>query len=167
MIESILYIFFIVLADILAAKWIIPLPFGLAVPAGVFAIAPIFTLRDAIHRKYGFKRVTVLIFVASAIAYTFSILLGNELLGRVTIASVVAFLISENVDTFVYHVFRKDTWLSRVMKSNLVSTFLDSVIFIGLAFGIVWSLVIGQYLVKMLIAGLTGLFLNWKYSKDA
>ncbi|MFX0208403.1 MAG: VUT family protein, partial [Candidatus Hodarchaeota archaeon] len=163
MIESILYVFFIILADVLAARWIIPLPLGLAVPAGVFAIAPIFTLRDAIHKKYGYKRVTILIFVASIISYGISILLGNELLGKVTIASVIAFLVSENADTFVYHVFRKDTWLSRVIKSNSVSTLLDSIVFIGLSFGLVWSLILGQYIVKILIAGLTGVFLNWRY----
>jgi len=165
-IESVLYIFFIILADILAAKWIIPLPFGLFVPAGVFVIAPIFTLRDSIHRKYGYKQVTILIFIASGIAYGASILLGNEMLGKVTIASVIAFLVSENVDTLVYHIFRKDTWLSRVMKSNLVSTFLDSIIFIGIAFGLVWSLIIGQYVVKMVIAGITGVFLNWWYKRN-
>lgn len=166
MVESFLYIIFIILADILAARWIIPLPFGLAVPAGVFAIAPIFTLRDGIHKKYGYKRVTILIFIASAISYTISIMTGNDLLGRVTIASVIAFLISENADTLVYHIYRKDVWLSRVMKSNLVSTFLDSVIFIGIAFGLVWSLVLGQFVVKMLLAGATGLFLNWWYKRN-
>lgn len=162
MLNSILYILFIVLADILAARWIIPLPFGLFVPAGVFAIAPIFTLRDSIHRDYGYKRVTILIFIASGISYIVSIISGNELLGKVTIASVIAFLISENADTFVYHIFRNDSWLSRVMKSNLVSIFLDSIIFIGIAFGLVWSLILGQYIVKMIISGLVGIFLNWK-----
>lgn len=167
MIESILYILFIVLADVLAARWIIPLPFGLAVPAGVIAIAPIFTLRDSIHKKYGYKRVTVLIFVASAISYGASILLGNEMLGKVTIASVIAFLVSENVDTLVYHIFRKDTWLSKVTKSNLVSTLLDSIIFITMAFGFILPLIIGQYIVKMLIAGATGIFLDWKYKRES
>jgi len=56
MIQILLYIGFIVLADVLAAKWIIPIGFGLSVPAGVFAISPIFTLRDSLHKKYGAKK---------------------------------------------------------------------------------------------------------------
>lgn len=160
MIQIVFYIGFIILADILAARWIIPLPFGLFVPAGVFAIAPIFTLRDSLHRKYGIKIVTGLVFIASAISYLVSIILGNELLGKVTIASLIAFLISENADTLIYHLIKKESWMKRVMTSNAVSAFLDSVIFIGLAFGIVWPLILGQYIVKMIVAWVTGLVLS-------
>ena len=38
-----LYVACILAADLLAARWIVSLPFGLAVPAGVFAVAPVFT----------------------------------------------------------------------------------------------------------------------------
>jgi len=165
MIQILLYIGFIILADVLAANWIIPIGFGLAVPAGVFAIAPIFTLRDSLHRKYGAKKVTYLIFIASAISYILSIIFGNEMLGKVTIASVIAFLVSENVDTLIYHIFRKESWMRRVIASNSVSAFLDSFIFIGLAFGLIWGLILGQYIVKMLIAGITGVILQWKLKK--
>lgn len=160
MISMILYVFFIVLADVLAAKWIIPLPFGLFVPAGVFAIAPIFTLRDQIHRNYGAKKVAILILVASAISLGISVLLGNALLGKVTIASVIAFIISEYADTWIYHLTRNQTWMNRVLKSNAVSTLLDSIIFITLAFGFILPLILGQYIVKMLIAWITGLILS-------
>ena len=163
MIEIVLYVGFIVLADVLAARWIIPIGFGLMVPAGVFAIAPIFTLRDSIHKKYGYKKVTLLVFLASGISFLLSILFGSEMLGRVTIASVVAFLVSENVDTFIYHVRANDKWFGRVMKSNLVSAFLDSVIFIVIAFGWQWNFILGQYVVKMVLATLVGLYLSYKY----
>jgi len=160
MISMILYVGFIILADVLAARWIIPLPFGLFVPAGVFAIAPIFTLRDSIHRKYGAKHVVILIMIASVLSYGFSIVFGSPMLGKVTIASVIAFIVSEYSDTLIYHLTRHQTWMNRVMKSNAVSTFLDSIIFIGLAFGLVIPLVLGQYIVKMLIAGVVGLILR-------
>ena len=160
MIQIVLYMLCIVLADILAAQFIIPIGFGLAVPAGVFMIAPIFTLRDSLHRTYGARMVTILILVASAFSYGLSIVLGNEMLGRVTIASVIAFFVSENVDTFVYHLTRRKSWMTRVLSSNAVSSLVDSILFIGIAFGIVWPLIIGQYIVKMVLAYFTGLSLR-------
>jgi hypothetical protein len=39
MLTATLYIVCILVADVLAARWIIALPFGLTVPAGIFAIA--------------------------------------------------------------------------------------------------------------------------------
>lgn len=167
MIKIFLYIFFIVLADVLAARWIIPIGFGLMVPAGVIAIAPIFTLRDDIHRQYGAKWALILILVASGISYGISIVLGNEMLGRVTIASVIAFVVSEFADTLVYHMVKHESWMSRVLKSNAVSTLLDSIIFIVLAFGWIWPLILGQYICKMLIAGLVGLMLRKKKDKTS
>lgn len=160
MFTSLLYIFFIVLANVLAANWIVPLGLGLAVPAGVFAIAPLFTLRDAIHRKYGVWMPILLIIVGTSISYVSSILLGSDALGKVTIASIIAFFVSEISDTFIYHLIRKQSWMYKVIKSNLVSSFLDSIIFIGLAFGVAWNLILGQYLVKMIISVLVGFVLR-------
>lgn len=165
MLYSFLYVAFIVLADVLAARWILPLPFGLSVPAGVFAIAPIFTLRDELHRERGARYVTVLIFIASALSYGASVLLGNALLGQVTLASVAAFLVSENADTLVYALLHKQTFMRRVLASNAVSTLLDSGIFITLAFGWLPGLIVGQYLFKMFLAGATGVVLNWQHQR--
>ena len=72
-------------------------------------------------------------------------------------ASLTAYLISSLVDVEVYHVWRKrvERWKwSRVLVSNAVSTLVDSVVFIFLAFyGIlpVGPLIKGQYLIKMAI----------------
>lgn len=166
MFTMILYIACVVLADILAARWIVPIGFGLIVPAGVFMIAPIFTLRDEIHRNSGAKTVVKLIFIASAISYLVSILIGSSLLGKITIASVLAFLVSEYADTFVYHLIRKETWMQRVIKSNLVSALLDSVIFIWMAFGFILPLILGQYIVKMAISIVVGYLLKSRKSND-
>ena len=153
------YLLCIVLADVIAARWIVSIGFGLMVPAGVFMIAPIFTLRDSLHRKYGAKWVTAFIFIASAISYILSVVTSNELLGKVTIASVVAFLISENLDTIVYHLVRERSWMYRVMTSNSVSAAVDSIVFIWIAFGFSLNFMLGQYIVKMILAGLVGILL--------
>lgn len=157
MISMVLYVLCVVLANVLAARWIIPIGFGLMVPAGVFMIAPIFTLRDYIHKKYGYKTSVVLIFAASIISYLLSIVMGSTLLSMITIASVISFLISELIDTFIYHKLDKDAWLSKVMKSNLVSALIDSVLFISIAFGFILPLILGQYIVKVVVSYITGL----------
>lgn len=157
---SVLYVLFVILADVLAARWIVPIGFGLAVPAGVFAIAPIFTLRDKIHQDRSAWYTVKLVLVASAISYIASVALGNDLLGRVTIASVVAFVLSELIDTFLYALFPRSTWLRRVFVSNVVSSAIDSIVFITIAFGFQPQFIVGQYIAKMVIASIVALYLN-------
>jgi len=158
MFKAILYLGCILLADILAARWIISLPFGLSVPAGVFAIAPVFTLRDEIHERWGRRGAYVLIALASALSWALSVATGSALLARVTLASVIAFVVNEALDTEIYHQLRRRSRLAAILGSNAVSAAVDSVLFIGIAFGLDWSLIVGQYVVKMLLAGLVGLW---------
>ena len=78
---------------------------------------------------------------------------------RIVIASIVAEVVSELIDTEVYHLWvtritRRFHWL-RVLTSNSVSVPLDSLIFCWLAFGgvypaaVVWEIVVSNILVKM------------------
>jgi len=80
---------------------------------------------------------------------------------RIVIASIVAELISELVDTEVYHWFvskitKNKQWL-RVLISNSVSIPIDSIIFCLLAFygtmplGVVISIVITNIIVKLIV----------------
>jgi uncharacterized PurR-regulated membrane protein YhhQ (DUF165 family) len=154
--NEISYILLVLAADLLAARWIVPLPFGLAVPAGVFPIALIFTVRDDIHEKYGRKGAYALITIASVLSWVLSAILGSSLLARVTLASVAAFALNEIVDTEIYHTLRKRNRFMAILGSNAVSAALDSVIFIAIAFGWNWSLIVGQYAVKMVLSSLWG-----------
>jgi uncharacterized PurR-regulated membrane protein YhhQ (DUF165 family) len=159
MFVSVLYIGCIIAANILAAKWTVPLPFGLAVPAGVFAIAPVFSLRDEVHEKWGRKGAYALIAVASAVSWGLALLMGDGLLSRVTLASVAAFALNETMDTEVYHKLRERSRLWAILGSNAISSLVDSGLFIWVAFGPLWNLIIGQYIVKMLIAAVVGLWI--------
>ena len=73
------------------------------------------------------------------------------------IASLTAYLVSSLIDTEIFAWWRERVggyrWL-RVLASNAVSTFVDSAVFITLAFfGVfpVWPLIRGQYIVKMAV----------------
>ncbi len=89
----------------------------------------------------------------------FSAILGP--VWRIVIASIIAEVISEFIDTEIYHLWqsritRKYQWM-RVLSSNAVSIPVDSLIFCWGAFGftlphdVVWSIVVANIIVKGLV----------------
>jgi uncharacterized integral membrane protein (TIGR00697 family) len=155
------------------------LPGGVVVPAAVFIYALTFTLIDLVNErlgKQGARAVVYTAFIANLLlaAYVqFAVWLPpapfygaegqaafHSVLGstwRVVLASLTAYLISSLIDVHVFAWWRERVgrlkWL-RVLASNAVSTLVDSVAFIMLAFaGVmpVWPLIVGQYAVKMAV----------------
>lgn len=145
------------LSDITSLK--IGLIAGYAVDMGTFIYPITFTLRDLVHKTLGKRNAQALILMAAVInlfmaAYLawaasvpsdpswglgaeFSTILGP--LWRIVIASILAELVSELVDTEVYHWFvtritKKYQW-ARVLISNSVSVPIDNLIFAVGAFG--------------------------------
>ncbi len=164
-----------IIANITAAKPV--LVWGIVVPAAVFIYALTFTLIDLVNERFGKQGARYVIYTAFAAnlllaAYAqFAIWLpaapfykGQEafaaVLGstpRIVVASLTAYLVSSLIDTEVFAWWRERIggyrWL-RVLTSNTVSTFVDSAVFITLAFwGVfpVWPLIKGQYLIKMAV----------------
>ncbi len=163
---GIVYVTCVVIADILAARWMIPLGFGIMVPAGVFAFAPIFTIRDMVHEEFGKRGAYYLIALASGIAWLLAAITGSGALAVVTLASVIAFVVNEALDTEIYAALRERSRFLAIMSSNAVSAAVDSVLFIAIAFGWIWGAMIGQYVVKMIIATILGLILRHIWSKQ-
>ena len=148
---------------------------GIVVPAAVFLYTLTFTLIDLINErlgKAGARRVVATAFAANLLlagyvqfaiwlppapfyqdAGAFAGVLGNT--PRIVAASLIAYLVSAFVDTEIFAWWRTRVggprWM-RVLASNAASTFVDSVLFITIAFaGVlpVVPLIAGQYLVKM------------------
>jgi queuosine precursor transporter len=144
-------------ADIASLK--IGVVFGLAVDMGTFIYPITFTLRDVAHKVLGKRNVQTLILAAAVInlamaAYLawaasvpsdptwgfgeeFSTILGP--IWRIVIASIIAEVVSELIDTEVYHWFvtritTRYQW-ARVLTSNSVAIPIDNIIFAVLAFG--------------------------------
>ncbi len=150
---------------------------GTIVPSAVFIYTLTFTLIDLIHEIYGrggTRMVVCAAFISNILLALYSYLVVSlpfpaffsdrhayeVVFGstpRIVVASLTAYIVSSLVDVELYHLWRKyvQRWKwSRVLVSNLVSTFVDSVLFISLAFyGTmpVVPLIEGQYAVKMLI----------------
>ncbi len=174
------------LSDIMSLK--IALVAGLAIDAGTFIYPITFTLRDLAHKTLGIHSTRTLIFTAAAIniimalAFWFTAWLPSDpaLLDpaspdyspstaafglvlspvwRIVLASILAEVIAELVDTQVYHLWvtritRRFQWV-RVLVSNGVSVPLDSLIFGVAAFGgvlpdtAVAQIIVANILVKM------------------
>lgn len=139
------------LADITSLK--IGVVAGLAVDMGTFIYPITFTLRDLVHKLLGKENARALIVTAAVInllmaAYLmwtagvpsdpdwglgaeYTAVLGP--LWRIVIASILAEVVSELMDTEVYHWFvtrvtRRYQW-ARVLASNAVSVPIDNLIF--------------------------------------
>lgn len=132
---------------------------GRAVDMGTFVYPITFTLRDLVHKTAGKEAARTMIltsagvnlFLAAYLAWTVGIKsdtdwgLGQayaDVLGpmwRIVVASILAMVISEMIDTEVYHwwvtkVTTRHQWL-RVLVSNAVSVPVDNAVFAVGAFG--------------------------------
>jgi len=156
------YFLLIVAADIIAANWVVPVfPWwGIMAPAGSLLVGPILTVRDQIHDSLGTKGVVVVILFASIVSWVIGGIVNQGLLQSISIASAIAFICSELVaDTGVYAALHNKPWFARVTLSNIVSAPVDSVLFIGLAFGLFigqpffsgWKFMVGQTVVKIVV----------------
>lgn len=167
----------ITIASVLATKII--RVFGLFVPAGILAYSVTFLCTDVVSEVWGKRRansmvwggfvalVVMLVLVQISLVWpkapfwkgeeAFRTILGTT--SRIIIASFIAYLVSQFHDVWAFHFWKKMTtdrhlWL-RNNLSTLVSQFLDSFIFITIAFyGVmpIWPLILGQWIVKFSIA---------------
>ena len=151
---------------------------GFSVDGGTLIYPLTFTLRDIVHKHLG-RRAARTVIVAAAVInllmagyfallsylppdpswelqIAFAAILGP--VWRIVLASIAAELISQLLDTEIYHLWvtrvtRRYQW-SRVLVSNIFGIPVDSLIFCWLAFGgvlpnaVVWSIFWANVLVK-------------------
>lgn len=176
-----LYVAFGIFANIAATKTV---AFNLGVtelyaPAVVLIFSVTFLLTDIVNEKFGLAETQRMIFIslASQIAISFFTWLVLNLpsapfysgqvaletvLGqvpRIIFASWVAFLVSENLDAYLFSWFKAKTKGRHLWARNALSSVpamaLDSVIFITIAFyGVmpILPLIIGQIVIKWIVA---------------
>lgn len=168
------------LADVASVKiGVLTLPAlgSLAVDMGTFIYPITFTLRDLVHKLLGRQVARTLVVAAGAINLVMAAYLvwaanfpsdaswglGAEFAAvlapvwRITLASIAAEVVSELLDTELYHLFvtritRRYQW-ARVLVSNSLSVPVDNVIFAVGAFGGVlpWATVWGIFVVNLLV----------------
>jgi len=170
-----LYIACELIANVTASK---PIQLGgIVVPAAIFIYTITFTLIDLINEslgKQGAQKVILAAFIANLLLAAYAQLAvalppapfysGQEafagVLGstpRIVFASLTAYLVSSLIDAEIFAFWRsriKGLKWTRVLVSNAISTWVDSVVFITFAFyGTlpIWILIKGQYMIKMAI----------------
>ena len=125
---------------------LIPVFPGLMAPSGVLMIGLALVLRDMVQEQLGW-RWSIGAIVAGAL------LSGLVAPPALVIASAAAFLISESADMAVYTPLRnRKLWLA-VLASGIVGAFVDSGIFLYLAFGSIDHItgnVVGKILMSLL-----------------
>jgi uncharacterized PurR-regulated membrane protein YhhQ (DUF165 family) len=141
---------------------LIPVAPGLMAPSGVLMIGLALVLRDYVQEKLGLWSA----FVAIGLGACMSWLIAPPSL---VIASVAAFVIAELADLGVYTPLRKrQLWLA-VIASGVVGAFIDSAVFLQLAFGSLDHIggnVVGKFWMSLL-AGAVLLSLGRAQRKDA
>lgn len=106
----------------------IPLGFGLHAPSGVLFAGALLTLRDIIHERVGpVGTLTVILAAAPVTALTSS--------GSLAVASGATFVVAEVADLLVYSRVRRRGRVVAVVCSNVVSSVIDSALFLAIAFG--------------------------------
>lgn len=164
-----------IIADVTASKMVDM--FGVYVPAAVFIYALTFTLRDVVHKQLGKQQAVFMVLTAGVVNvlmaayFMFTVWLKpapfwgdqeayNLILGvvpRIVGASILAEVVSELIDTEIYHRIKHLAPWKRVLGSNAVSLPIDSLIFVSVAFAGTMPLsalievMLGQILLKAVI----------------
>ncbi len=182
-----LYVFYLSISQILAVK-IVDFSIGswaISAPAAVLIFPFTFQLTDTMNEHYGRKETHRMIFIAFITQLLLVIFLWfsealpadfywdqlSEPVGkqtfwtaffgqsiRITIASFISYLITENLDAILFAKIRERTGATKLWIRNVLSDVptlaLDSFIFVWIAFGgtmpteLVWSIVLGQLVTK-------------------
>jgi len=175
------------IADVGATKLVSFGPY--LIPGGSLIFALTFTIRDIIHKRLGREwaraaivsaallNILMAVFLAwvASLPYPPFFELGEAwgmifaIIPAITIASIVAEVVSESTDTEIYHLVktRLPAWpqWTRVLFSNAVALPLDSLIFASLAFillpplfggealplAALWPIVAGQVIFKVIV----------------
>ncbi len=175
-----LFVSSLLLANILAAKIIVV--GELVLPAAIILYPFTFLFTDVVAEVEGKKSASSLVMAGFYLSiFMVVVILAGRLLPpagfwrhqeaytvilgstpRIVLASMIAYLISQNHDVWAFHWWRKKTagrhlWL-RNNLSTIVSQLIDSVLFIGIAFwgkvppATIGVMILSQYVVKVGIA---------------
>jgi len=120
---------------------LIPVGFGLMAPSGVLFIGLALVLRDWLQELTNWKWSIAAVLVGGVL----SLLTSSPF---IAIASAVAFVVAELFDLGVYTPLREKGKHIAVMVSGVVGSFVDSLLFVFLAFGSV-ELVLGTVIAKL------------------
>lgn len=183
-----LYVGAQLIADVSAVK-LLTTSFGI-IPGGTYIFAVTFTLRDMLHRRAGkwvalwAVLIAAIVNIGLVIYSQFMILhpaapfwLSQDAFIQVfsavpliTFASIVAEVVSEVADTYVYDYIYRKSHVWGMLVSNTVGVLIDSAIFISIAFmgqpiAVLFQMSASTALFKFAVAIVSALFV-WLFSRE-
>jgi uncharacterized PurR-regulated membrane protein YhhQ (DUF165 family) len=141
------------LVSILAANFvtstygIVPVGFGLMATAGTYFAGLTFVLRDAFQDTAGQAWTLAVIAAGAALSFV----LADPF---IALASAVAFVSSEVADLVVYTPLRKRGYIRAAVASNVVGSFVDTVIFLSIAGFPIQDAIGGQMVGKLVVTAI-------------
>lgn len=138
------------LACVLAANYVttrygmVPVGFGLVATAGTYFAGLTFVVRDTLQDTVG-KRGTIAVIVAAA---ALSFFIASP---AIAVASAAAFFLAEVSDLLVYTPLRKRGYVRAAVASNVVGSFVDTVVFLAIAGFPVFGALPGQMVGKLAV----------------
>lgn len=133
---AVLYVGLVVLANWLASKYTITVPFTTYLaPAGVLCIGAVLVIRDWLNQLVRTRAVIVLMLIAGVASYAIGVAAGWTSLQKIAVASLVAFLVSETIELLVFLPVRRRSLTAGVALSATVGNAIDSYLFLTIAFG--------------------------------
>ncbi len=119
---------------------LIPVGFGLMSPSAVIVAGLALVLRDLVQRRLGVTWAVIAIAIGGLLSWFIAP-------PALVLASVTAFLFSELADLAVYTPLQRRGLVRAVVLSGIVGLFVDTVIFLQLAFGnldFMWGQIVGK-----------------------
>ncbi len=112
------------------------------------------TCRDRLHDLWHghlLRNMAALIAAGSALSYLAGLWIGSgPFVGRIALASCIAFAAAATADGLVYHALRDHGWYERVNQSNLAGAATDSLVFVALwPFGFNFTLAFTLFAAKV------------------
>jgi hypothetical protein len=133
-------------------------PGGLMAPSGVLMVGLALVLRDLVQRRLGLRWAVGAILAGAALSWWLAP-------AALVVASALAFLLSEGADLAVYTPLQRRGLMAAVVASSIVGLVVDSVVFLGLAFGSLEFLA-GQVVGKLWMVLLALPLVAWLRRRD-
>ncbi len=178
-ISAALYVSFQVIANVLSTKIALLPLLHWSVDGGTIIYPLTFTLRDFVHKSLGKAKARQIVLLAAGVnvlaallfilianitpdpAWPYQQAFENILLPvwRITLASIIAQVISELLDTEIFsRVYKRFDDLGAVLASNSIALVVDSIIFSVIAFAgalpmsVVWQIILTNIAVKFVFS---------------
>ena len=137
----------------------IPIGWGMEAASGVILVGVMISVRDALHEQVGIKGTLLAILIGSAISSSLAP-------PALAVASGATMVVAESADALVYQRLRRRGRVLAAAASNIVSSLLDSAVFLLIAFGVnattqgAPALTIGKFEVSLLTLTIMALALR-------